>query len=67
MTNLSEYFQTNWAVMTLNDWIGLILSVSIFLLMVWAYVFAFSKKNKARFEAEGHIPLNEGKIEGEKS
>ena len=66
MNNLGEYFYTDWVAMTLHDWIGMILSVSLFLLMVWAYVYAFSPKNKERFEAQRHIPLDEGKFDGEK-
>lgn len=41
--------------MTLHDWIGTILSVAIFLLMIWAYVFVFHPKNKEKLESQRHM------------
>ena len=35
MSSLKEYFHTDWAAMTTTDWIGTILTVVIFLLMMW--------------------------------
>ena len=58
MSNLSEYFQTNWAGMTLNDWIGVILTVAVFLLMVWLYSYVFNPKNKEKLESQRHIPFD---------
>ena len=67
MSNLREYFQTNWAAMTLNDWIGLILTVGAFLLMVWLYSYVFNPKNKERLESQRHIPFDaEGDMDTEK-
>ena len=43
---MMEYLQTDWAAMTLNDWIGTIVTVVIFVLMIWAYVYTFHPKNK---------------------
>ena len=54
-----EYFYTDWANMTLNDWIGLITTVIIFGLMIWAYVYVFHPKNKDRLEAQRFIPLDD--------
>lgn len=56
---MSEYFHTDWAAMTLHDWIGTILTVGIFLLMIWAYVHTFHPKNKAKLEAYRHLPLDD--------
>lgn len=52
--------------MTLNDWIGMILTVSIFFLMIWAYVYVFHPKNKEKLESQRHIPLDEESIDTEK-
>ena len=50
-----EYLHTDWAAMTLHDWIGLIITVSIFCLMVYAYVHILHPKNKAKFESQRHL------------
>ena len=55
MSNLKEYFQTDWAAMTLSDWIGLIVTVGITLLMIWAYVYVFHPKNKEKLESQRHL------------
>lgn len=67
MSNLKEYFHTNWAEMTLNDWIGTIVTVAIFLLMIWAYVYVFHPKNKEKLESQRHIPIDEDSIDTEKN
>ena len=59
MNSLAEYFHTDWAAMTSNDWIGTILTVVIFLLMVVAYVYALRPKNRKRLEEQRFIPLDD--------
>lgn len=59
MSSLAEYFHTDWAAMTTNDWIGTILTVVIFLLMVVAYVYALRPKNRKRLEEQRFIPLDD--------
>ena len=59
MDSLKEYFQTDWAAMTLSDWIGTIVTVGIFCLMVWAYVYAFHPKNKEKLESQRHLPFDD--------
>ena len=54
-----EYFETDWAAMTLNDWAGLIITVGVFFLMIWAYVSVFHPKNKEKLESMRNIPLDE--------
>jgi len=54
-----EYFHTDWAAMTTNDWIGTILTVVIFLLMVVAYVYALRPKNRKMLEDQRFIPLDD--------
>lgn len=66
MSNLGEYFQTDWAAMSLNDWIGTFLTVAVFFLMVWTYFYVFNPKNKQRFESQRHIPFEEDKLNREK-
>lgn len=56
---MMDYLQTDWAAMTLNDWIGTIVTVVIFILMVWAYVYTFHPKNKEKLESRRHIPLDD--------
>ena len=59
MSSLAEYFHTDWGAMTTNDWIGTILTVVIFLLMVVAYFQVFRPKNRDRLEARKYIPFDE--------
>jgi len=59
VNSLAEYFQTDWGAMTTNDWIGTILTVVIFLLMVVAYVYVFRPKNRDRLESNRFIPFDE--------
>jgi cytochrome c oxidase cbb3-type subunit 4 len=68
VSSLGEYFHTDWEAMTTNDWIGMILTVVIFLLMVGLYFHVLRPKNREKFESKRFIPLDEGKHEtGEKN
>ena len=68
MNSLKEYFYTDWGAMTTNDWIGTILTVVIFLLMVGLYVYVLRPKNRDKFESKKYIPLDDedNKASGEK-
>jgi cytochrome c oxidase cbb3-type subunit IV len=59
VNSLAEYFHTDWAAMTVNDWYGTILTVTIFVLMVLAYFLVFRPKNRDRLEANKYIPFEE--------
>lgn len=59
MNSLVEYFRTDWAAMTVNDWIGTILTVVVFVLMAVAYFQVFRPKNRERLEARKYIPFEE--------
>lgn len=59
MNSLLAYFDTDWQAMTLSDWIGTILTVVIFLLMIVAYFQVFRPKNRERLEAMKRIPFDE--------
>ena len=45
--------------MTAADWVGTILTVVIFVLMVIAYFQVFRPKNRDKLESRKHIPFDE--------
>lgn len=59
MSSLAEYFETDWHAMTATDWVGTILTVVIFVLMVVAYFQVFRPKNRDKLESRKHIPFDE--------
>ncbi|WP_295451741.1 cbb3-type cytochrome c oxidase subunit 3 [uncultured Thiodictyon sp.] len=59
MNSLAEYFHTDWAAMTVSDWVGTILTVVIFVLMVLVYFQVFRPKNRDRLEARKYIPFED--------
>jgi len=50
-----EFFNTDWAAMSVNDWIGMIVTILVCIGMIWAYVFSFHPKNKEKLESQRHI------------
>lgn len=59
MSSLQEYFHTDWQAMTTTDWVGTILTVVIFLLMVGLYFYVLRPKNRDKFESKKYIPLDD--------
>jgi cytochrome c oxidase cbb3-type subunit 4 len=59
VSSLTEYFETDWAAMTATDWVGTILTVVVFVLMVVAYFQVFRPKNRDKLEAKKHIPFED--------
>ncbi len=59
MSDLREYFQTNWAALSLHDWVGIIVTVGTFLALVWVYTYVFNPKNKDKLESQRNIPFEE--------
>ena len=59
MSSLKEYFHTDWGAMTTNDWIGLIITVVVFLLMVGLYVYVLRPKNRDKLERQRFIPVDD--------
>jgi cytochrome c oxidase cbb3-type subunit 4 len=59
VSSLAEYFETDWQAMTATDWVGTILTVVIFVLMVVAYFQVFRPKNRDKLESRKHIPFDE--------
>ncbi|VAX01336.1 hypothetical protein MNBD_GAMMA20-1904 [hydrothermal vent metagenome] len=65
MTSLQEYFHTDWAALTSNDWVGLIMTVVVFFLMIAIYVYALHPSNREKLEAQRFIPLDEDRLDTE--
>ncbi len=61
MSSLIEYFHTDWEAMTTNDWIGTIVTVVVFFLMLGLYVYVLSPKNK-RLESNKNIPIDDEQV-----
>jgi cytochrome c oxidase cbb3-type subunit 4 len=67
VNSLKEYFHTDWGAMTINDWIGTILTIVILLLMMVAYFQVFRPKNREKLESKRFIPFEEdNRVSGEK-
>jgi cytochrome c oxidase cbb3-type subunit IV len=62
VSSLIDYFHTDWEAMTTNDWVGTIVTVVIFLLMLGLYVYVLSPKNKDRLESRKYIPMNDEQV-----
>jgi cytochrome c oxidase cbb3-type subunit 4 len=68
VTSLQEYFKTDWAAMTSSDWVGTILTVVTFVLMVVVYAYVLRPKTWKRLEKFKNIPLDDERIDsGEKN
>ncbi|HEC19417.1 MAG TPA: cbb3-type cytochrome c oxidase subunit 3 [Gammaproteobacteria bacterium] len=59
MNKLSDYFHTDWAAMTSNDWLGLVMTIVVFLVMLGLYLYVFHPANKERLESQRFIPLDD--------
>ena len=53
---LSEYFHTDWAAMTLSDWMGLVMTFITFFMMIALYWYVFNPAHRESMEAKRHIP-----------
>jgi cytochrome c oxidase cbb3-type subunit 4 len=56
VNSLKEHLHTDWAAMTTNDWIGTILTVVIFFLMLGLYVYVLRPKNREKLESQRFLP-----------
>jgi cytochrome c oxidase cbb3-type subunit IV len=59
VSRLADYFHTDWAAMTTNDWIGTVITVVAFFLMVGLYVYVLRPKNREKYESRRFIPLED--------
>jgi cytochrome c oxidase cbb3-type subunit 4 len=63
VSSLGDYFATDWAAMTSQDWVGTILTVVVSLLMVGLYFYALRPRNRDRLEAQRFIPFDDEPFE----
>jgi hypothetical protein len=54
-----EYFHTDWAALSSNDWQGVFFTVAAFVAMIVVYVMVFNPKNKDAFDSQGDMVLRE--------
>jgi len=66
VTKIQEYFHTDWSAMTGNDWLGLVLTVVIFVLMVVVYFWALNPKNKDSLESHRTMLMDDDDKNAEK-
>lgn len=59
MIKLLEYFGMDVQTMTLNDWLGVFFVLVAALGMVATYVMVFRPSNKAKFEAQRSMALDD--------
>ena len=62
---ISNYFHTDWASMTLHDWLGLVITIVVFLFMIALYFYIFNPANKERLEAHRNIPIDDDELKQE--
>lgn len=68
MSSFTEYFHTDWEAMTTSDWVGLIMTVVTFFLMIVVYFYALRPKNRDKLEKNRFIPMDDDAIDsGEKN
>lgn len=67
MTKLEAYFHTDWSAMTATDWVGMVVTVVIFLALLGLFFWVFRPKNKQRLESHRTMPLDEPELESEKN
>ncbi len=63
MSSLKDYFHTDWGAMTATDWVGTILTVVIFLLMVGVYVYVLRPKKRKELDPNRFIPLDDDRTD----
>jgi uncharacterized iron-regulated membrane protein len=54
-----DYFHTDWAAMTLYDWLGLGVTLVVFFVMIGLYVYIFHPSNKEWLESQRHLPADD--------
>jgi cytochrome c oxidase cbb3-type subunit 4 len=62
VSSLTDFFHTDWQAMTTTDWVGTILTVVIFLLMVGLYFYVLHPRNRDKFESNKYIPVDDEKM-----
>ena len=57
--SIKNYFYTDWSAMTLHDWLGLGITIVVFLVMIALYVYIFHPSNREKLEQQRYIPLDD--------
>jgi len=65
VSDLAEFFSTDWDAMTRADWSGLIIVVILTILMAGLYFWVFNPKNRDKFEQHRDF-VNENETEEDK-
>jgi len=65
VNNLRDYFHTDWGAMTVPDWVGLVMTVTVFLIMIALYAYVFHPSNKDKLEAQRYIPTDDDHLGAE--
>jgi len=63
VNSFKDYFHTDWAAMTLHDWLGMGITIVVFFVMIGLYVYVFHPANKERLESHRYIPLDDDELE----
>lgn len=59
MTKLMDYLHTDWAAMSLNDWLGVFYTVLAFVAMVVIYVQVLNPRSKEALNSHGDMALRD--------
>jgi len=55
VTEEQGFFETNWAALTVNDWVGLIVTVGVAIVLLIAYLYVFHPKNREKLESQRYL------------
>jgi cytochrome c oxidase cbb3-type subunit 4 len=53
--NETGFFHTDWAALTVNDWVGMIVTVTVAVVLAVAYFLVFNPKNKEQLESQRYL------------
>ena len=59
MTKLMDYLLTDWAAMSLNDWLGVFYTVLAFVAMIVIYVLVLNPRSKEALNSHGDMALRD--------
>jgi len=59
VSKVEAYFYTDWAAMTAQDWVGMLLTVAVFIAMGVAFFYALRPKNAKMLEEQRLTPLKD--------
>lgn len=59
MSKIQEYFSTDWSAMTGHDWVGLVITVLVFVGMVYTFYRTLKPSRKDELEKVKHQMLDD--------